>query len=87
VEISWRGKLDYHCTMASRSAPGVTRFGTSVQLTGKGTAAVARFWAAGGEVAQATTPADRIVTATNALGARDRKVLESEGKGQVGAIV
>lgn len=66
MEVYWRGKMDYHCTMASRSAPGVTRFGTSVQLTGKGIAAVARFWAAWGKVAQTTTPVDRIVTATNA---------------------
>jgi hypothetical protein len=62
VEIYWRGKFDFHSTMASTSAPNTTRFGTSVQLTARGTAAVARYWKNGGKRSQVVTPMDRVTT-------------------------
>jgi hypothetical protein len=67
AEIYWRGKFDHHCTAWSESSPDATRFGTSVQLTGRGTAAVARYWSADGKHAQVVTPLERIATATKAL--------------------
>ncbi|KAJ3840143.1 hypothetical protein EV361DRAFT_779621, partial [Lentinula raphanica] len=36
VEIFWRGKKDYHVTLASVSPRKATRFGTSVQITQSG---------------------------------------------------
>ncbi|KAF8868942.1 hypothetical protein BD779DRAFT_1458818, partial [Infundibulicybe gibba] len=60
VEIYWRGKVDFHSTMASHSPRGVTRFGTSVQLTRKGTAAVARHWKNGGLRKRIVTANDRL---------------------------
>lgn len=80
VEIYWRGKLDFHCTTASRSAANTTRFGTSVQLTGKGAAAVARYWTSGGDVTQSTTPEDRLIAVAAAL--QDRAQKPSKGKGK-----
>lgn len=58
----------------------MTRFGTSVQLTGKGTAAVARYWASGGDVAQSTTPEDRLIGVAAALQDRARKSGKGKGK-------
>ncbi|KAG5220308.1 Polyketide synthase PksM [Salix suchowensis] len=60
VEVFWRGKVDSHATMRSRSKAEYTRFGTSIQLTQKGTSAVANFWAARGNPALVVTPLDRI---------------------------
>ncbi|KAF4596300.1 hypothetical protein EYR38_007677 [Pleurotus pulmonarius] len=60
VEVFWRGKVDSHATMRSRSKAEYTRFGTSIQLTRKGTSAVANFWAARGNPALVITPLDRI---------------------------
>lgn len=79
VEIYWRGKIDYHCTMASASATNVTRFGTSVQLTGRGADAVAHFWASGGDIEQATTATDRIEAAVAGI-ARKRAKAKKSGK-------
>ncbi|KAG2737617.1 hypothetical protein P692DRAFT_20761316, partial [Suillus brevipes Sb2] len=47
VEIFWRGQKDFHCTTQSESPPGMTRWGTSVQLTGAGVSAIGRFNTAG----------------------------------------
>ncbi|KAF7296617.1 Polyketide synthase PksM [Mycena chlorophos] len=44
VEIYWRGKLDFHGTMQSTDNDGFTRFGTSVQITKKGAAAMNGIW-------------------------------------------
>lgn len=63
--------------MASVSATNVTRFGTSVQVTGRGADAVARFWASGGNVPQSTTPDDRIQNAT-------KRVKKNKAKGKGG---
>lgn len=82
VEIYWRGKFDFHGTMASESSADTTRFGTSVQLTGKGTAAVARFWAAGGIVAQSTTPDDRMSAMEASLGPGRPQKKQRSGKGK-----
>ncbi|KAG6850005.1 hypothetical protein H0H93_002623 [Arthromyces matolae] len=60
VSIYWRGKSDYHGTMRSQSAESVTRFGTSVQLTEKGTLAVNKFWSRGGDPDLAVTPHERV---------------------------
>ncbi|KAF9488407.1 hypothetical protein BDN71DRAFT_1457361 [Pleurotus eryngii] len=60
VEVFWRGKVDSHATMRSRSKAEYTRFGTSIQLTQKGTSAVANFWAARGNPALVVTPLDHI---------------------------
>jgi hypothetical protein len=46
--------------MQSESTPGTTRFGTSVQLTARGTAAVNRFWTQGAKRSAVITPADRL---------------------------
>lgn len=59
--------------MRSVSTTDTTRFGTSVQLTGRGTQAVAHFWASGGDVTQSTTPADRIETVTTKLSEKQTK--------------
>ncbi|KAG6820142.1 hypothetical protein H0H93_004846 [Arthromyces matolae] len=63
VQIYWRGKFDFHGTMMSQSPADATRFGTSVQLTEKGTQAVSRFWEKGAADILAVTPKQRIDTA------------------------
>lgn len=59
--------------MQSVSTANTTRFGTSVQLTGKGTRAVARFWASGGDVTESTTPEDRLQNAVTKLSLKRAK--------------
>lgn len=59
VEIFWRGKTDYHCTMRSYSSEEATRWGTSIQLTTKGANAADRFWQLG-RFSKIITPADRL---------------------------
>ncbi|KAG6848866.1 hypothetical protein H0H93_013323 [Arthromyces matolae] len=63
VQIEWRGKFDYHGTTKSQSEANVTRFGTSVQLTEKGTSAVNRFWGRGAAASLVVTPEDRVASA------------------------
>ncbi|KAK7049479.1 hypothetical protein VNI00_005510 [Paramarasmius palmivorus] len=41
VEIFWRGNSDHHGTMSSMSSEGVTRFGTSIQVTADAVAGMA----------------------------------------------
>ncbi|KZT55308.1 hypothetical protein CALCODRAFT_417995, partial [Calocera cornea HHB12733] len=40
VEIFWRGSMDEHATMSSTSIGNATRFGTSIQITRRGTQAM-----------------------------------------------
>ncbi|KAH0578055.1 hypothetical protein H2248_005594 [Termitomyces sp. 'cryptogamus'] len=60
ISLYWRGKFDFHSTMASTSPEHATRFGTSIQLTSKGTSAVNRFWTNSARQSTVTTPLDRI---------------------------
>ncbi|TCD59903.1 hypothetical protein EIP91_011208 [Steccherinum ochraceum] len=62
VEIFWRGKQDWHATTKSTSPSECTRWGTSVQLTKKGVAAVARFHKQGAERGALVNAHDRIET-------------------------
>ncbi|KAF9471351.1 hypothetical protein BDN70DRAFT_901412 [Pholiota conissans] len=48
VEILWHGKHNAHCTLRSKSPTGITRFGTSIQLTQAGHLAMGRVWERGG---------------------------------------
>lgn len=44
VETFWRGQYDFHGTLSSMDDDGFTRFGTSIQITGKGVNAMHKVW-------------------------------------------
>ncbi|KAJ7584719.1 hypothetical protein C8J56DRAFT_951664 [Mycena floridula] len=67
VDILWHGKVDEHGTLLSSSAPDVTRFGTSVQITRKGALAIQKFWAEGGDSDRVIDAHDRILNLQEAL--------------------
>lgn len=73
VEIWWRGKRDYHSTMASHSPKDVTRWGSSIQLTMRGVAAISKAWSMG-LFERSIRPIDRVmVTKYRKLNERQKK--------------